>query len=284
MKMNRLVFSKLSYTSLKSYNIFIGFRSITSSTRRDPKGKSLRKAWIALMCSVVMMNSGFSLCSAQDQGNRPVGTHQDNTEGKDWVTRLERPERIPGLKISEVIKCLQLKPGDVIADIGAGTGAYTIPFAKAVAPSGKALGVDIHQDLLDYIDAKAKRDNVVNLQTILAKLDDPNLPKNLVDVAFFNDVFHNINDREAYLRVLSSYLKANGRIVIIEQEFNDPIAKKWDRPEDRITPEQVKTWMSNVGYDLISQFDIFNDANNPKGTGMPARWFVVYSRGKADKR
>jgi ubiquinone/menaquinone biosynthesis C-methylase UbiE len=55
------------------------------------------------------------------------------------------------------VKCLRLKPGIIIADIGAGTGAYTIPFAKAVAPSGKALGVDIHQELLDYIEAKQER-------------------------------------------------------------------------------------------------------------------------------
>lgn len=236
-----------------------------------------RVGLVVMSISAVLFFGGIK-CEAQDQGNRPVGTHQDNTEGKDWITRLERPERIPGLKIDEVVKCLQLKSGDVIADIGAGTGAYTIPFAKAVAPAGSALGVDIHQDLLDYINMKAKRGKVSNLQTILAKLDDPNLPKGLVDVAFFNDVFHNMNDREAYLKVLSSYLKPMGRIVIIEQEFDDPIAKKWDRPEDRITKEQVQTWMAQVGFHLVSDFDIFEGTNNPKGTGMPARWFVVYSR------
>ena len=194
---------------------------------------------------------------------------------------MERPERIPGLKIDEVIKCLQLVPGEVIADIGAGTGAYTIPFAKAVGPTGKALGVDIHQDLLDYIAEKAKKENISNLQTILAEIDDPNLPKGLVDVAFFNDVFHNMNDRLAYLELLITYLKPTSRIVIIEQEFDDPIAMKWDLPEDRITGEQVKNWMASVGFKIIGNFDIFKGSNNPEGTGMPERWFVVYSREKA---
>ena len=214
--------------------------------------------------------------AAQQQGNRPPGTHQDNTEGHEWIRRLERPERIPGLKIPEVIASLGLKPGMVIADIGAGTGAYAIPFAKAVAPSGRAYAVDIWPELLDHITEKAAADKVSTLQTILATREDPLLPQGQVDIAFFHDVFHNANDRQDYLRRLVSYLKPGGRIAIVEQEFDDPIAKKWDLPEDRITPEQVKEWMAAVGFELTAQFDLFQGANNPAGTGMPERWFVVY--------
>jgi predicted methyltransferase len=105
-----------------------------------------------------------------------------------------------------------------------------------------------------------------------------------VDVAFFHDVFHNANDREAYLRRLVTCLKPGGRIAIIEQEFNDPIAKKWDMPEDRITREQLQSWMEGVGFELRAEFDIFEGANNPPGTGMPARWFVVYGQGSATTR
>lgn len=213
------------------------------------------------------------------QGDRPPGTHQDDTDGKEWIRRLERPDRIAGLKIEEVIASLNLKAGDVIADIGAGTGAYTIPFAKAVAPSGRALAVDIWPELLDYVKAKAAKEKVTNLQTLLAARDDPALPKGQVDIAFFHDVFHNVNDRQAYLRLLVSYLKPGGRIAIVEQEFDDPIAKKWDKPEDRITREQVKGWMATVGFEKQAEFDIFQGAKNPKGTGMPERWFVLYIRG-----
>lgn len=216
-----------------------------------------------------------------NQGDRPQGTHQDNTTGREWIRRLERPDRIPGLRIAEVIASLGLRPGDVVADIGAGTGAYAIPFAKAVAPSGTAFAVDIHQDLLDYMSAKAAGDRVSNLKTVLAKLDDPLLPAP-VDVVFFHDVFHNTNDRQTYLKTLVKYLKPGGRIAIIEQEFDDPIAKKWDKPEDRITREEVKGWMANVGLHLASEFDIFEGANNPKDAGMPERWFVVYG-GAADR-
>ena len=240
----------------------------------------LRSAVWTIVCGgVVLALAGVALAGGpQQQGNRPPGTHQDNTEGKEWIKRLERPERIPGLKFDEVIASLKLKPGDVIADIGAGTGAYTIPFAKAVAPSGKALAVDIWPELLDYVKGKAAKEKVTTLETVLAALDDPKLPKGQVDVAFFHDVFHNTNDRQAYLRVLVSELKPTGRIAIVEQEFDDPIAKKWDKPEDRITREQVKGWMAAVGFEQKAEFDIFEGAKNPPGTGMPARWFVVYGR------
>jgi S-disulfanyl-L-cysteine oxidoreductase SoxD len=211
-----------------------------------------------------------------DQGDRPPGTHQDNTTGAEWIKRLERPERIPGLKVDDVIANLALKPGDIVADIGSGTGAFTIPFAKAVAPTGKAIAVDIWPELLDYIKQKAASAGVTNLQTVHAALDDPRLPFQSIDVAFFHDVFHNTNDRLLYLKVLQPQLKPNGRIVIVEQEYDDPIAKKWDEDADRITREQVKEWMAAIGFELRGEFDLFQGANNPKGTGMPERWFVVY--------
>jgi SAM-dependent methyltransferase len=211
-----------------------------------------------------------------NQGDRPPNTHQDNTTGAEWIKRLERPERIPGLKIDEVIRALQLKPGDVVADIGSGTGAYTIPFANAVAPSGKAIAVDIWPELLDYVRQKATTANVGNLQTVIAALDDPRLPREQVDLAFFHDVFHNANDRLAYLRVLVSELKPTGHIAIVEQEFDDPIAKKWDEDQDRITREQVREWMAEFNFELKAELDLFQGTKNPKGTGLPERWFVIY--------
>ena len=213
-----------------------------------------------------------------DQGNRPSGTHHDLTDARTWIQRLERPERIPGLRINDVIARLGLKPGNVIADIGSGVGAFTIPFAKAVAPTGKALAVDIWPGLLDHVKQKAIKENVTNLETNLATPNDPLIPKNSLDVAFFHNVFHNTNDRQAYLQALVTCLKPGGRVAIVEQEFNDPIAIKWDVPEDRITKEQVNTWMTNVGFHLVGDFDIFQGENNPRGAGMPERWFVVYAR------
>jgi precorrin-6B methylase 2 len=230
---------------------------------------------IFFLTGLVFMAVSIGAGVASEQ--RQVNT-RDPTPGKIWIERLERPDRIPGLRIDDVIDSLKLKPGDVVADIGAGTGVFSIPFAKAVAPSGMVLAQDIWPELLDYIAEKAKKEQVGNLRTVLGKGDDPNLPRNHVDLVFFHDVFHNVLDRQGYLEILASSVRPGGRIAVIEQEFDDPIAKKWDILEDRITREQLADWMSAIGFELIDTFDLFQGENNPGGTGMPERWFVVYGR------
>lgn len=240
-------------------------------------GRQRRGGWLCpAVGAVLLLVAGGA--GAQQQGPRPPGTHQDNTPGAEWIRRLDRPDRVPGLRVPEVIAALNLRPGDVVADIGCGTGAFTIPFARAVAPTGRALAVDIWPELLAHVREKAAAAPVSNLDTVLAVRDDPRLPPGQVDVAYFHDVFHNVNDREAYLRALAAQLKPTGRIAIVEQEFDDPIARKWDEEKDRITREQVRDWMGRVGFRLVKEVDVFQGKNNPAGAGMPERWFVIYQR------
>lgn len=186
---------------------------------------------------------------------------------EEWIKRLERPERIAGLKIDEIIPRLNLKPGDIVADIGAGTGVFSRPLARAVGPQGKVLAVDIDQGLLAYINKRAAEEKIENIQTVLGKFDDPNLPSRQVDVAFFHDVLHHIEKRDAYLKALASYLKPNGRIVVIELDKDDPDTPHRDDPEMLISKEQVNEWMAAVGFHPVEEFDF-----------LKGKWFVVYAR------
>ena len=194
-------------------------------------------------------------------------------ETKEWIERLESPQRIAGLKVDEIIKSLSLRPGLVVADIGAGTGVFSRPFAKGVAPSGKVYSVDIDKGLLDYINERAQQEKITNIQTVLGKVDDPSIPKKDVDLVFIHDVLHHIKDRESYVKNLADYMKPNARLALIEMDKNDPNTAHKDQPEMLVTRAEVDYWMKKAGLYPLQEFDLF------KGT----KWFVVYLKGVGEE-
>jgi 2-polyprenyl-3-methyl-5-hydroxy-6-metoxy-1,4-benzoquinol methylase len=189
-------------------------------------------------------------------------------ETKEWIQNLDRPERIAGLKIDKVLPLLKLKPGDRVADIGAGTGAFSLPLAKTVAPSGKLYAVDVDSGLLDYIAQKAKKEDVENIQTVKGEFSDPKLPTRDVDLAFFHDVLHHIENRQAYLKALATYIKPNGRIALIEMNRDDPKTPHRNSPEMLLSKDEVKNWMAAAGFYPAEEFDLFGNA----------KWFIIYTR------
>jgi 2-polyprenyl-3-methyl-5-hydroxy-6-metoxy-1,4-benzoquinol methylase len=189
-------------------------------------------------------------------------------ETKEWIERLDRPERIAGLKIDKVLPLLKLKIGDKVADVGAGTGAFSLPLARTVGPPEKLYAVDIAPGLLDYIAQKAKKEKVDNIQTVKGEFSDPKLPTRDVDLAFFHDVLHHIENRHAYLKALATYMKPTGRIALIEMNRDDPNTPHRNSPEMLLSKEEVKQWMADVGFYPEEEFDLFGNA----------KWFVIYAR------
>jgi ubiquinone/menaquinone biosynthesis C-methylase UbiE len=179
-------------------------------------------------------------------------------KAEEWVATLEGPQRIATQKIDAVLSKLALKPGMVVADIGAGSGLFARPLAKAVAPSGKVYAVDIQQDLLDHINQRDKEEHITNIQTVLGEYDDPKLPARNVDLAFINDVLHHIQHRAAYLKALGTYPKPDGRIAIIEMDKNDPKTPHRNQPELLVAREEILKWMSDAGFKLVQEHpDLF---------------------------
>ena len=179
------------------------------------------------------------------------------------IKSMERPERVAELKPDQVISRLKLKPGDIVADIGAGAGAFAIPMAKAIAPNGTLYAVEIEQDFLDFINERVRKEDVGNIRTVLGEFNDPKLPVKDVDVAFFHRVLHHIERRAAYLDTLARYLKPTGRIAVIDKGPEDVDEGDWMW----LKREDVDSWMAAIGFYPIGKYVVFAD-----------KWFVVYQR------
>jgi ubiquinone/menaquinone biosynthesis C-methylase UbiE len=184
---------------------------------------------------------------------------------EEWVKTLDTPQRIAGLKIDDVVSKLRLTPGQVVADIGAGTGLFEGALAAAVTPTGTVYAVDVEQGLLDHIAQRATDLKVGNVRVVLGKFTDPALPARNIDTAFINDVLHHIEDRPTYLKNLAGYLKPTGKIAVID--FRPGQGGHLNQPELRVTKEQTDTWMAAAGLKPTEEIDLFSD-----------KWFVIYSR------
>jgi len=209
-----------------------------------------RKLRISVLAITAL--SGIGCASALAQlAQRPA---------EQYIAAMDKPDRV--LKIDEVIEKLKLKPGDIVADIGAGSGVFSIPMAKAIAPNGILYAVDIDQKMLDYVATRAKKEGITNLRTVLGEYDDPKLPVKDADVAFFHRVLHMIEHRQIYVNATAKYLKPDGRFVVIDKNREDsPESWMWLNQSD------VDTWMAAISFYPAEKFAVFDD-----------RYFVSYQR------
>lgn len=205
-----------------------------------------------VMVSVV----AFEVAAAAQIASRPAA---------DWVKVLDSPERLAAMKIDEVVAALRLKPGDVIADLGAGSGPFVVPFSKAVTRTGKVYAVEIDRGFFPYIEQKARDAGATNVRTVLGEFSDPKLPAADVDVAFMHDVLHHIEKRPEYLRALVKYLKPSARIAVID--YNPANSPHRDDPSMQVSHDQATAWLAGAGFKPVQTVQLFGD-----------KWFVIYGR------
>lgn len=174
-------------------------------------------------------------------------TQQRFSDIEVWVKRFEDPARDAWQKPAEVVKTMNVKPGDVVADIGAGTGYITRHIAVAVAPGGKAIGLDIEQSMVDYMREDARKLGLNTYEARVVKTDDPELGPASVDVVFLCNTYHHIENRAVYFRNLSRSLKPGGRIITIDFYKNTDFGPPRDH---KLAKEVVLTEMKQAGYRL----------------------------------
>jgi ubiquinone/menaquinone biosynthesis C-methylase UbiE len=195
-----------------------------------------------------------SVC-AQGQGRHPVsGRAIAPVMGVGGAPWLERPEREQEEAPSKAIAALGFTAGMVVADIGAGSGYYTIRMARAVGATGRVYATDIQPGMLRILESRLKSEQIENVVTVAGAVDDPRLPAKTIDLALMVDVYHELSQPQVFIRRLRDALKPDGRLVLLEFRKEDPNVPI--RPEHKMSVAEVKMEIEPEGFTLAEVIDV----------------------------
>ena len=175
--------------------------------------------------------------------------HVMGHEGADW---LERPERVTQEQPDRVIDAMQLKPNDVVADIGAGTGYFSIRIARKV-PQGSVIGEDIQPEMIDLMKANIAQAGLGNVRPLLGTTENPHLPPGSVDKVLMVDAYHEFDMPKEMMQGIVRGLKPDGQVVFVEYRGEDPAVPIL--PHHKMTVAQLSAEMSAVGLHLVRSYE-----------------------------
>ena len=210
------------------------------------------------LAPTILLTVALHLGSATAQ--TPPSHQHSFAHAETWSEYFDDPKRDETQKPHEVIQALALRPDAFVADIGSGTGYFSVRLSHAV-PKGRVYGVDIEPDMVKFLAERAKKEKLDNVVAIAGAPDDPRLPVK-VDLILMVDVFHHIANRDQYLKKLRGTLKPGGRIVVIDFKEKSPMGPP---PGERIAPGSVKAELSRAGYTLANEH-----------TFLPDQYFLVF--------
>jgi len=191
-------------------------------------------------------------------GHQPLHRHFSDAER--WAQVFDDPARDKWQKPDQVVAALALAPDARVADIGSGTGYFSVQLARAV-PEGTVYGADLEPDMVAYLNARAQKEKLANLTSHLAGTDDPKLPAP-VDLVLVVDTYHHICARPDYFARLRDALRPGGRVAIIDFKRDSPTGPP---PGARIAPAQVEAEMVQAGYRKAVSHDF-----------LPYQYFLVF--------
>ena len=207
-----------------------------------------------LTMSVLLLTTLIGAPRAQEASVAPTINQNFRSADLDvegWATRFTGESREAFSARMDVLKGLALKPGEHVADVGAGTGLYTRLFAQAVGPTGKVYATDIAPQFLAYIARNAAQDGLKNVQTVLGGDRSTNLPAASVDVIFHSDVYHHFEFPVAMNADIRRALKPDGRLYVLEMEKAGGQSGHVRAPKDAVIAEIEKS-----GFKLVEQVNV----------------------------
>ena len=196
----------------------------------------------------ITLVASFAVACAQSEhpltGRRIAPTM--SISGAEWLDRSEREmEEDP----EAALNALKIEKGDWVADVGAGTGYFTLRMARRVGPTGRVFANDVQPDMLSRLQENIERQKLPNVELVLGTQSDPKLPAGKLDLILMVDVYHEFSQPQRMLREMKKALKPDGRLVLIEYRKEDPSIPI--RPEHKMSAQEVKTEVEAEGYRLV---------------------------------
>jgi ubiquinone/menaquinone biosynthesis C-methylase UbiE len=205
---------------------------------------------------LILMLAAFALGPALAVGQNTLLTstqemHRVQQDSKAYIARLEDPKRDAYQKPDEVVKALKLEQGEVVADIGAGSGYFTFRLARPVGERGRIYAVDVSPDMVVHLNRRVRDLNVKNVVTILSAPDDPLLGDGSVDRFLIVDTWHHIGGHARYLSLLKRMLKPGGQVIMIDfKKAKTPVGPPM---EIRIDRDDLVREMEANGFQLAAE-------------------------------
>jgi ubiquinone/menaquinone biosynthesis C-methylase UbiE len=206
------------------------------------------KRWIACAAGVVLLLAAGATLSTI--GQAPAITQQQRKTSNPYtgdLTIFDYPDRDQKLHINQVMDLLGIAPGKSVADIGAGSGWFTVRAARRVAPAGMVYAVDINPDAIQYVEDRAKKENLTNVKTVLGTAGDSRLPPDSVDAVLLLKTYHEVAQPVELMKNLLGTLRPNARVGIIDRKGNGE--------NHGVDKKVVVQEIESAGYRLVEEHD-----------------------------
>jgi precorrin-6B methylase 2 len=214
--------------------------------------RTLRTHLLLAVATLVVAPGAILL--AQGQRHPVSGRVLAPTMGVEGAAWLDRPEREAEEAPSKAIAALGIAPGSVVADVGAGSGYYTVRLATVVGPTGRVVATDLQPGMLDLIRAKVAKQGLTNVTLVQGRADDPALPVATFDAIVMVDVYHELASPQLFVRKLREALKPTGRLVLIEFRLEDPRVPI--REVHKMSVSQVRQELGADGFQIEKVIDV----------------------------
>jgi predicted methyltransferase len=234
-----------------------GGEALSAVCRRRAKGICRRA--VLLVAPLLFPPALFSQAAAT-----PQEMHHLHGDPAAYIAALDDPARDAYQKPDEVLKALALRQGEVVADIGSGSGYFTLRFARAVGDTGRVYAVDVSPDMIRHLNHRLRDAGVRNVVPVLADPDDPLLPDASVDRFVIIDTWHHIEDQPKYLALLKRMLKPGGQVVHIDFQKRD-------------LPVGPPTGMKIARDDLVRQMEAAGFRLMAEHGFLPYQYFLVFA-------